>query len=120
MITNFKTFENVKDEPEIGDYVICHIVEEFDSEKYQEDTDEFLNNNIGIIIDIYQERYVADSITKYNIKFDNSPNYNNDSQLCQAFDTNTNTLYFYADEIDFWSKSKEEVILMRDTKKYNL
>jgi len=108
MITKFKIYESINDgEPEIGDYVIC-------------DPDfrnlfNFINNNIGQIINY------PSTTDKYVIKYENVP-----ESIYSFFDVNislsghTYKRYFQRDEIIYWSKNKEDLEHLIQSKKYNL
>jgi hypothetical protein len=109
-----KTFEKKMNNAKIGDYVICHIIETDPEEKKY--TDEFLNNNIGIL------KHIDTGISQgWYVKFDKIPydrSFNN--ELCKSFDFKTKIAAFYDDEIIYWGKSEEEVKMLRNMKKYNL
>ena len=115
-----KTFERkVMNTAEVGDYVICHI-NETDPEE-QKYTDEFLDNNIGIldnIDDTYQNSQ------GWYVQFDKAPSkdaksYHN-SELSKSFDFKLKIAAFYDDEIKYWAKTEEDVKMMKDIKNYNL
>jgi hypothetical protein len=116
MITKYKLFERVMNNAEIGDYVICHI-KESDPEE-QAYTDEFLNNNIGILKRIDDS---SQNTQGWHVQFDNIPEHISDfNELSKSFDYNSKIASFYDDEIDHWGVTEEEVRMMRDTKKYNI
>lgn len=81
---------------------------------YQEDdTNEFINNNVGKYIEI--ER---DFDNPYKISYDNVP-----GKLLNDFiiDENNNIIrYFSREEIIYFSKNKEDVETFLLSKKYNL
>jgi hypothetical protein len=118
MITEFKIFEKkIMNNAEIGDYVICHITE--NDPEQQGYTDEFLDNNIGILERI-DDSYETQG---WYVKFDDVPSKDRlwvDNELCKSFDFNTKIAAFFDDEIKYWSKSKEDLELIIQAKKYNL
>ena len=101
--------ENINEnEPEIGDYVICHS-----DESGEKSLNEFTSVNIGIIID----KTSKDMINyPYSIKYDDLP-----SKLSSYTNNNDyNTIPFKKEEILYFSKNKEDLELILNTKKFNI
>jgi hypothetical protein len=113
-----RTYEKLRDIPEIGDYVCCHLLEGEPEEQIY--TNNFLNNNIGKLINI---RGSGES-QKYEVKFKNK--FEHESQFSELYgsfimgDIEKNIACFFDDEFDFFSKNKEDVETHLSAKKYNL
>ena len=105
MITKFKLFETIsKDEPEIGDWVVCN-----ESELYSYyDVINFTSNNIGKYI-----RYDTDFMGPYVIYYEEIP-----KTLEKYFSHNERNMSL--DEIKYISKNKEELEYIIQTNKFNL
>jgi hypothetical protein len=99
MIISFKIFENNK-EPQIGDYVVCNIIDNFDA-----DFQNFIKYNIGKIID-----YVG----VYYCEYENIP-----EKIDKFFD-GTNFITALSNEIIFYSENKKDVETYLKAKKYNI
>jgi hypothetical protein len=108
MITEFNKY--IYDEPEIGDYVYCEEPYEW---AHNYDLLDFLNNNIGRIIDI--EKYRKHDKKLYMVTFDNIPN-----KLIKHFPFKIETRAYYIECIKIWSKNREEVETYITSKKYNI
>lgn len=117
MIIKFKIFENIyQGEPKVGDYVI--VSDKFDYySDYSSDYSEylnFINNNIGKIIDI------RDDIYPYVVNFNNIPKnlkkyfeiFENDDKICYA--------KFKRDEIIHYSDTISVLEPYIAANKYNL
>lgn len=113
----FELFGQKVNDAKVGDYVICHINESYDDQQIL--TDDFLNNNVGKLIDINVEFRHEQS---WYVRFEKIPKNITDTsnELYKSFNFKNKTAGFYDDEIDFWAKTKKDVLLMRDVKKYNL
>jgi hypothetical protein len=104
-----KTFELDKNEPEVGDYVIC------EESKYP-NIKKFISTNIGKIIyyidDTESIGYKLYKNYRYIVKYNNMP---------KKFDSfNNKTRRMKRDEIIHWSKNKEDLEIILNSKKYNL
>jgi len=131
MITKFKLYESINiGEPEVGDYVLCHLEEDDSNE--QKITSNFLNKNIGILVKIDKNKDKFEVYDNYKVKFDEEFDYYSQwNNLAISFDNNlssvefdddhvNNVASFYLDEIDHWSKNKEDLEHIVQAKKYNL
>lgn len=114
-----KQFENLIEEPQVGDYVICTDVDKDDAELI-----EFISNTVGQIVQIVKDvQYNKNWVDMCVVKYDNIPkevarrNFN-------WHETDTIVLYdrrgFYPDEILFHSKNKEDALSFIEASKYNL
>lgn len=101
MITQFKIFENINEgEPEIGDYVIVY------PKRGRPGTE----NIVGIIVETqFQKNIYGDTVKTYKIGL----------QLPQANGDFWHFTYF-KDEIEYWSKNKEELETVLTSNKYNI
>jgi hypothetical protein len=98
-----KTFEENENEPQVGDYVIVR-------ENRILLLDSFFSENVGRIVDDkYSRRY------PFLVQFENIPD-----DLKIEFGDKNNSRQFSIDEIDHWSKNKEDLELMISANKYNL
>ena len=110
---HIKNFEDIKESqlPEIGDYVIC----EDKSIAIDEETKEFISNNIGKIINI-----ITKGRTLYIVKYDNIPNIAKHwfgfVHACGSDDSRQ----MHLNEIIKFSKNKEELEDYLIAKKYGL
>jgi len=105
MITTFKIFEELK--PELGDYVICY--------ENSKSITNFLNNNIGIIVEHDKIR-----MYEYLIKYENVP-YELKDWFSDEDDRDfTNCRRMGKYEIAHFSKYKEELEEILVTNKYNI
>jgi len=98
-----KTYEAIKDKPQIGDYALCKpesgiIVYDIINKLHN-----FIDNNIG-------KNYKN---TFYNIRYNNIP-----EELKNFFYENTK--YFHENDILQFSSNKEELEAYIQSKKYNL
>lgn len=115
---HIKNFKDIKESqlPEIGDYVIC----EDESIALDEETKEFISNNIGKIINIFTKGITKGSKTIYIVKYENIPNIAKQwfglFSACDSDDTRQMDL----SEIIKFSKNKEELEEYLVAKKYNL
>jgi hypothetical protein len=107
MITIFKLFENTN-EPQVGDYVICHEIPIVSSNS--DKLENFINNNIGQIDEKIKNNLF--SITYLNIPNDIRNrfyyNYNKYNRRMRDF------------EIVYFSKNKIDVEKYLKAKKYNI
>jgi len=112
---HLKTLETISNDPQIGDYVIIKSYSPVD------EVNDFINNNIGQIIDISQSKY---SFSKYRLSiiYDNIP-----SEIKQYFENNNIKGTFYDGFRDYkfsdiieYSKNKEDLEIILSSNKYNL
>jgi hypothetical protein len=108
MIITFKIFENSKQEPKIGDYVICTLLDP-DIINKNPILNDFLSNNIGKIIEIGQDR-----IKLYVVKYDNIP------EVISYRFSHDNTRLFAKDDFLYFSSNKEDLEIYLNSKKYNI
>lgn len=102
MITKFKIFENLNEQPKVGDYVLLNVnVFPYENEI----TADLIMSKIGKITEIKHNLPLNQKNT-YIIKF------NIDSTF---FDKEFNISHF-----KYWSSSKEELEAMIASNKYNL
>lgn len=106
MITSFKIFENNKKVmlPHIGDYVVCNIIDNFDTE-FQN----FTKNSIGKIID-YKGVYCCE--------YENIPE--KIDKFFGEYKDGTKFITALSNEIIFYSENKEDVERYLKAKKYNI
>ena len=99
-----KLFEKLnKKSPQVNDYVLCcHKVMVFKTN----DLNDFIHSNIGIIIDKDNSGYF--------IKYKNIPD------DCGTFFTDDGVMLFFEEEIEYWSKYKEDLEMIINIKKYNV
>ena len=116
MITKFKIYESV-DAPKIGDYVICRdmTLENYTNEN---ETLNFLANNIGQISRFTSAEDDVLTIYKYFITFDNIPK--NISHNFNIHDKYKSGRAFSKDEIIYSSPNKKDVEIFLVQNKYNL
>jgi len=93
-----KKFENMSNDPQIGDYIIVKS-DMFMKGEYSI----FLDNNIGIISDVQKNIVVVD--------FYNYPGYKNDEKSSRVFNIK---------EILYYSPNKQDLEAILVSKKYNL
>ena len=106
-----KTYENISNEPQVGDYVISipkNIIP---------GSEDFFNNSIGIITKISKEHcgIEYENIPKFISKYYCSWRQGPDGKQYQE-----NVIWFNLDMIKYYGKSKDEVKLKNTTDKYNL
>ena len=113
MITKFKIFESVNiGEPEIGDYVICE-----EESINNTDVKNYTENNIGKIVDNLFYGGDCNFLVKYNIDFKTTKFRKERFQLdfhpegCRIMKN---------EEIEYWSKDKEQLEAILAIKKYNV
>jgi len=103
---HIKTFENSKNTPEVGDYILANYDSIFDSLK---DLVDFMNNTIGVVA----------NITSFNpyVKYDNVP-----INLKKYFNRNGSKgiVDVSLDHILYFSKSKEEIEMKLNKNKFNI
>ena len=117
MITNFKIFENVDNEPNIGDYVICEMID-IDWVYGHERMEKFISENIGQII------YYNDSeVSPYTIQYypnDNFKTFFNYFISELGYKRDKYIFNVEYDEIKYFAKTKEQLELLIQTDKYNI
>ena len=113
-----KTYEDLANNPEIGDYVIC------DEKGNDEEISDFEKNNIGRVVDyrtVYNTNPTFDSIsTFFNIfvQYKNVPN-----EIYDDFDYHkriANCRIFSKKEIKYCSKNKEDLEIILQANKFNI
>jgi len=102
MITQFKIFEVLQSELEVGDYVLMR--------SSVHSIVEFINNTIGKIIGFDYDKY-----NNIKVTYDNIP-----EDLRTYWFNNTNDRDFNINQVVEFSKNKEELELKLAAKKYNL
>jgi len=108
MITKFKLYEAVNTaEPEVGDYVIADSKDAYDRVK------KIFNTTIGQITNIHNNHGFIDSYVVIYDDFLYMPVLLHDK--IDVYDW-----WFNPEEIECWSKNKEELEEILATKKYNL
>jgi len=117
MITKFKLYENERNAPEIGDYVLCkNWTPSFSRPKEFIETDNeinrFLNNNIGKIVKV-RIINVDHNLKAYYIEYENIPD-----SIKKYFDHNEYMLD--KENILFYSKNKESVIIQIQANKFGI
>jgi hypothetical protein len=104
MITQYKIFEN-QTQADISDYVICEV-------NYNESIlEDFINNNIGIILSEKSERNNISVFIK--VKYDDVP----ENLLTFFYE---NVIELNKKTVTHFSKSKKELDIILNTKKFNL
>ena len=101
-----KTYEAIKNQPLVGDYVICseNII---NPNKEMRELIRFESENIGQLVEIYAGEH------DYKIKYENIPKF-----IGRNFDKNIRI--FARSEIKYWAKTKEKLELKLQMDKYNL
>ena len=115
MIIKFKLFEELDEKiPKIGDYVIIKKDndDDFDDNKYIN----FINSSIGYI---WKSPGKSTHIAKYYNIPDNIKQYFQYSDYTEGLKIG-NSIIVYNDEIEYWSKNKEDLIPFIQSNKYNL
>ena len=107
MITNFETFGDIL-EPEIGDYVICYGI--------SPELNVFLSLNIGEIVKI-GENYVDKKL--YFVHYTHVPKRLKKYHF-EGDDFAKNCKAFLEEEIKYLSKTKKDLEIYIDIKKYNV
>jgi len=107
---HIKEFENLNNtKPEIGDYVLC--------KENDFSMSNFLDCNIGKILEFVKKDNGIDSM--YIIEYSNVPR----NLRYRFFPPNNNYNYLrfsHIDNIEYWSKNKEDLEPILQAKKYNL
>lgn len=122
---HLKAYENLINEPQIGDYVICQdsvLARNFSNNK---STIIFLSNNIGRIITDDSIDYDVSKRYSYVIKYENIPKDIEDYFNLRKKESEKNfemsgLRAFSLEEIIYHSKNKEDLEIYIDTEKYNL
>jgi len=107
-----KTYENLKEDVKIGDYVLCS---EYKDPGYKDildvnDIETFIENNIGKIIELDRGSF------DYIVKYTNIPK---ELKLEFSF-LNNSARGMYKEEIDYVSKNKKDLESILLSKKYNI
>jgi len=119
---HIKTYEEVNiNEPEVGDYaIIKNDSIYFNTTPWKSENDinylNFIKSSIGYI-------FKKPNKTSYLIKFENIPDiYNKYFQFSDYSDGLKfgNSILVYDDDIEYWSKNKEELEHILAANKYNL
>ncbi len=110
-----KTYEDINNEPQVGDYVICGVpgIRESDNP----DMFNFIKNTIGQIVKIENS---DTAYPTYYVHYNNIPEYLKfDSRKSPSLSI-FNEEPFRRKNITYWSKNKEELELKIIANKYNL
>jgi hypothetical protein len=101
---HLKIYEELYDEPNIGDYVICklNIVNSI--------LDNFYQTTIGKIVSAIR---ISPTKRLYRVEYENTPDKNGTKQFPHRRE-------FATDEILHYSKNREDLEAILDAKKYNL
>lgn len=116
-----KTFEDLQNKPEVGDYVIINVSPSADN-----NVREYIDNTIGVIHTIQDDRVdMWNNVITGNIivKYINVPNEIRSWFHYEGTRKKYGRKYFRSfdtQQIYAFSKSKEELELMLQTKNYNL
>jgi hypothetical protein len=114
MITNFKIFETVSTQPNLGDYVI--LFPKNGSSEALSVYNKFISENVGEIVEIRREHGGTGYI--YFVKFENIP------EILSFSHTNyfrkNNTSDYTTQHFRYWSENKEELEAILSAEKYNL
>ena len=114
MITKFKLYEELNaGEPEVGDYVI--IEKEYDDFEDKNNVN-FINSSIGYI---WKSPGKSTHIVKYNNIPDNTKQFFQYSDYSDGLKIG-NSIIVYNDDIKYWSKNKEDLEHVIQSKKYNI
>lgn len=118
MIISFKIFEKIVDEPMPGDYVICKKNKNYFN---NEELNTFYENNIGVIAFIHDYSNKADKNYQkcYNVIFQIPPNKRYLDPFLRKKDT-TIRQQFWPNEVLHWSKNKEDLDVIINSKKFNV
>lgn len=110
---HLKTYENLEDELELYDYVICEEVVNFSDDI---DAVDFVNSHIGQLVYInYNYNFC------YKVAFDNIPiELDNKFNIHFIMDKAYMIRPMERSEIKYWSKNKEDLEHIITAKKYNL
>jgi len=110
MITQFKIFESEKKFPEFWDYVLCDISDYTMNEKLIN----FVNSNIGQISNLALSKTKDKEQMIYYVRYKNIP-----VSVEDRF-SHDGVRVFGLSDIIFFGKTKEEVEIKIQTRKYNL
>lgn len=118
MITNFKIFENTKELPKIGDYILARTNSELPGVK------EFINNTIGVVVDITYNDLIYPEKPEMIVHYKNVPKGNVRSwfglKYPNSIHIGNNCTSFLPDDIVVFASTKEELELKLDVKNFNL
>lgn len=101
-------YEN-QNEPKLGDYVICKWTSADDSHE----ANVFVENKIGKISKI---REINNTTKSYIVEYDNIP----DELEFYTYQKNGSWFTFKRKDLLKWSRSKDELQMYIDSKKYNI
>ena len=104
-----KLYEELNDEPHIGDYVVCECINSFSSEEVRD----YLENNVGKICKI------EDHVISYLVKYENTP-FDLFIGINDNYKKDVGYWWFDKLEIKIHSSNKEECEAYLNAKKYNL
>jgi hypothetical protein len=112
MITKFKLFEDIENEMKIGDFVLINI-----NTSYNREYREFINNNLGKVVqidpveDVFGKVYDYEVVVKYNkIPF----------ELKKSFNSYNNKKRFLISKVVSFGKTPKDVEIRLNSNKYNL
>jgi len=108
--------ESIKDNPEIGDYVICK------DQNSDLKLNAFLLENTGLCIDIIEPNPTKNTLRteSYKILYENIQHKYLSDNFFNQQPNSSGYRYMKRDEILYFSKNKEDLQIYIDTNKYNL
>ena len=111
MITKFKLYEEVMRNPEVGDYLLC---DEYNADDADEEVFLYTKTHVGQII---KQKNSTQFLVKYDIDFDTC----GFTQDRFQFETDPNGVRtMNKNEIQYWSRNKEELEQILVVKKFNI
>ena len=110
MITNFKIYESIYKLPKKGDYVLCEEKQEF-----SETINKLIKDKIGIIVDVNNYEH-----NPYNVKFLELIDISKMTRPDRYHLFNDNCRTFNESEIIHFSKDREYLEALINSKKYNI
>jgi len=116
-----KTFENLTDEPQIGDYVVCEdsVFNKNDGSRDEKIID-FITNNVGQYIQDNDGKF-GSGFYKYVIKYENVPSDVSGFEFIVNGDGELDKIRIMTrKEILFYSKNKKDCEEFIVAKKYNV
>ena len=117
-----RTYENLQEEPQVGDYVICEEISRRPglSKTWAIEFNNFLKSNIGQVVeDNYGD---GTSSLKYVVCWEEIPQILSGDFFNDYFNNIliNNCRRFLPDEIKYCAKTKKELVHIIDANKYNL
>ena len=105
---HIKIYENIDNDPKIGDYVICN-----ENLSYYDELVNFLSNNVGRIV--LKNYTIVNVCFDYLVQYDYIP-----KELDIYFYNSSNLRPINIDDIIKFSENKEDLEMYINAKKYNL